>query len=730
MLDNLEEELNKEQYDAVVSKNRSLLIIAGAGTGKTRVITYRIAYLIKKYDVRPGNILAVTFTNKAAAEMKSRLYSLIGALSTALHIGTFHSICLNILKTDGHFIGMDDSYSVIDQDDRLVILKRIIKDLGIDDKRYPPRKYLHSISEFKNTMGYVNHYKPNETMLKLSLVFDKYQEQLNSSRFIDFDDMLSLVVRMFYKDSSVLEKYREIYKHILVDEYQDTNKIQSTFLSLIGKGNNICVVGDDDQSIYGWRGAEIANILNFDKEYEDVKEIKLVENYRAGQKILDIANNVIEYNINRRGKTLVSAKEIDAEIRYETLSNESLESNFIIEEIKTIFAKDRENVDIAILYRKNSQSRNFEISLNRAGIKHKVIGATSFYQRKEVKDILSYLRVYENRFDILSFRRSLKIPTRGIGDGTIDKVIIYSQTNGVDLLHSLVDSSAVSKKQQVEIDKYLQLFIKLDSIVSIRDKINYIVENIDYLLYLRQYDDIDTANKRVDNIAELYSAAVAFEESVEGVNLRDFLASTSLTSSATEEQDLTNTVKLMTIHASKGLEFDTVFITGLEEGLFPSSQSSDDGDIEEERRLCYVALTRAKRRLYLTSARERLTYGKRSRSPSSIFLREMGMVSSKSSDRLDRSVSDNYSDYGDESMSDNYSGYGNSSLSGSSDGYGGGSLSKSSSDSFSVADKVSHTVFGDGVVLSIDRSGESEKIVVHFKSSGQKKILSSFLDRR
>ena len=724
MLDNLEEELNKEQYDAVISKNRSLLIIAGAGTGKTRVITYRIAYLIKQYDVRPGNILAVTFTNKAAAEMKLRLYSLIGALSKALHIGTFHSICLNILRTDGHSIGVDESYSVIDQDDRLVIIKRIVKDLGINDKNYPPRKYLHKISEFKNTMGYVNYYKPSETMLKLSLVFDKYQEQLNSSRFIDFDDMLSLVVRMFYKEESVLEKYREIYKHILVDEYQDTNKIQSTFLSLIGKGNNICVVGDDDQSIYGWRGAEIANILNFDKEYEDVKEIKLVENYRAGQKILDIANNVIEYNINRRGKTLVSAREIDAEIRYETLSNESLESNFIIEEIKSILVKDGDQFDIAILYRKNSQSRNFEISLNRAGIKHKVIGATSFYQRKEVKDILSYLRVYENRFDILSFRRSLKTPIRGIGNSTIDKVIMYSQSNNMDLLNSLVDSGFVSKKQQAEIDKYLQLFIKLDSIVSIRDKINYIVENIDYLLYLRQYDDIDTANKRVDNIAELYSAAVAFEESVEGVSLRDFLASTALTSSATEEQDLTNTVKLMTIHASKGLEFDTVFITGLEEGLFPSSQSSDDGDIEEERRLCYVALTRAKRRLYLTSARERLTYGKRSRSPSSIFLREMGMVSSKSIDKSDgrRSMFDSYDD---NSSLKSYGSYVNSSYS-----YGSSSSKSLSSDSFSVAEKVSHTVFGDGVVLSIDRSGESEKIVVHFKSSGQKKILSSFLNKR
>jgi len=722
VLTDLDSRLNKEQYEAVVSDKRSLLVLAGAGTGKTRVITYRIAYLIKNCNVQPGNILAVTFTNKASSEMKQRLYSIIGSLASALHIGTFHSICLNILRTDGYHLGIDSHVSVIDQDDRLSILKRIIKELNIDDKRYHPRKYLHFISEFKNSINFVNMLKPNDIIDRLSLVFDIYQEELNSARQIDFDDMLALVVRLFLKEAEVLSRYQELYKYILVDEYQDTNKIQSIFLSLIGKTNNLCVVGDDDQSIYGWRGADIRNILDFDKEYEDVHEIKLLDNYRAGQKILDIANRVIENNLDRRGKRLKAAIDIDTKIISKRFPTESLESNYVSEEIYNLINhKGISCSDIAILYRTNAQSRNFEVSLNRFNIANKVIGAISFFQRKEVKDILSYLRFYDNRYDQLSFRRSIKTPLRGIGDATIDKIISNATAKEIDLFSSLLEYTDENIKHRNKLDNYLQLFIKLDTITSIKDKINEVVERIDYLSYLKQYEDIDTANKRVDNIAELYSAAVDYEGSVAELSLTDFLASTILVSSP--DGDDKSSVKLMTIHASKGLEFDTIFLTGLEEGLFPSSQSMDEGNIEEERRLCYVAITRAKRELHLTSVRDRLTYGKRKSSIESIFLSEMGLGNEL---KLDRNIfnRDNVVRLGykqDLILEDRLV---------IEEGKEINDRLSEGDNSLVVSDKVTHSIFGDGVVLSVDKRDKDSRVLVHFKSSGQKKILSSFLKKR
>ena len=708
-------QLNSEQYEAVTTTEGAVLVLAGAGTGKTRVITYRIAYIIKEKGVLPGNILAVTFTNKAAEEMKSRLKGIVGYDANSVWMGTFHSICLNILRRDGHKINLPEFFGVIDQEDRLNVIRQAVKSLGLDVKKYPPKSYLHAISSFKNTDDYVENRVPNERVPHFNDVFNAYQESLANQKVIDFDDMLALAVRLFSRNDDTLSEYRNLFKYILVDEYQDTNVVQFKLLYLLsGKTGNICVVGDDDQSIYGWRGAEVRNILEFDKVFDNVKEIKLVENYRSGSSILEKANNLIEYNRFRRGKVLKAFSDKESFVKVLKLSDEASEAVFVSDIAAQAESEGRDLSDIAVLYRTNAQSRNFEVALNKRRIAYKVVGGIGFYQRREIKDILSYLRFYDNKYDESSFRRSIKNPGRGIGDAFVDKVITAATLKNLDLLQALYEVGGTARTVEA-VKKYINIINGLDNIESIKEKIDYIVVETNYYDYLKQFEEADEASKRIDNIQELYSAAAAFQETDTKATLSDFLANTALTTSSDESS--TGAVRLMTMHAAKGLEFKTVILVGLEENLFPLGSAESDADIEEERRLCYVGITRAKEELYITYTLNRFHFGNRKLSIPSRFLREIG---AKSSGGFKQSVINTFSNIGG-TFADYIKGESPVKMV-----RGGGN----DETKFPVSSKVIHAVFGEGVVIGTEGSGDSEKSTVQFKKSGIKKILASFLKLR
>jgi DNA helicase-2/ATP-dependent DNA helicase PcrA len=693
-------ELNEEQFEAVTHCEGPLLVLAGAGTGKTRVITYRIAYLIDKINVEPYRILSVTFTNKAAEEMKFRLFNLIGSVSKTVWAGTFHSIALRILRRDGAYIGLKEGFSVVDQDDRISILRSILKELGIDTKKYTPKMYLSKISDYKNTLEFVKEIAiSDETLLNFEKVFDAYQQRMSDSNMIDFDDMLSLSIRLFMKNKDVADKYKNLFEHILVDEYQDTNLIQFVFLNILsGNKGNICVVGDDDQSIYGWRGAEIKNILEFDSVYEQVKIIKLIQNYRSDAKIIFTANSLISCNRYRRDKQLKPVSSEPGFVKLTEYYDGQNEADTIAKEILNLINLGIEHDEIAILYRTNAQSRSFEVVLNHLLIPYKVIGGIGFYQRKEIKDILSYLRVFNNKYDVQAFERSLKVPPKGIGQASVNKIINFASNNAMDLLEASKEiSNSMSSKQKNSLLNYLNLFEELKTSSSISEMIIKIVEMISYEDFVKKYDDERDAKIRMENIEELINAATEFEENNEEGSLSDFLASTTLQTSSDEPSE--KTVKLMTIHAAKGLEFHSVFLTGLEDGLFPLFRAYEDDtgmELEEERRLCYVGITRAKKRLYLSYAASRMVYGKWQNSRKSIFLHEMNIPDNKNKFSTGRKVIKSI---------------------------------KEDENELKDGSKVFHNKFGEGLVVGISGSGENAKVDVYFKTRGLKKVVASFLQK-
>lgn len=708
-------DLNDEQFEAVTAADGPVLVLAGAGTGKTRVITYRIAYMIKELNVAPGNILAVTFTNKAADEMKQRLRGLVGNIAGAVWMGTFHSVCLSILRRDGYKTGLPASFGIVDQEDRLAIIRQTVRDIGLDVKKYPPRQYLHAISAFKNTDGYVSNGLPAESLVRLGDVYRAYQENIAGQKMIDFDDMLGLVVRLLIADETTLGEYRELFRYILVDEYQDTNAVQFRLLHLLaGERGNLCVVGDDDQSIYGWRGAEVRNILEFDRVFEGVREIKLTGNYRSGGDILEKANNLIENNRFRRGKTLKACSGRTARVETVRFDDERSEAEFVADFVSRAESEGRDLSGIAVLYRTNAQSRNFEVALNKRRLAYKVTGGTGFYQRREIKDILSYLRFYDNRYDAVSFRRSVKNPGRGIGDASIDKIAAFASANNMDLLRALGEVGGTARTA-ASLKDYISVIEGLDGASGIKDKIDYVVEKTDYPEYLKQFEEPDEASRRIDNIMELYSAAAAFQEQEPGASLADFLASTALVTSGDESSS--GAVRLMTMHTAKGLEFKTVFLTGMEEGLFPLSSAEMEGEtgIEEERRLCYVGITRAMEELYITRASSRFQYGSRRLAMPSRFLRELeGKAAFRPGEKKPDALSGAGGSYAD------YAGKNPPAASaGERDGV-----------RFPVSSRVRHSVFGDGVVIASEGSGPSEKATVQFKKFGIKKILAGFLNPR
>lgn len=692
-------------------------MLAGAGTGKTRVITYRIAHLIVNKEVSAGNILAVTFTNKAAGEMKSRLHELIGGLANGVWMGTFHSICLGILRNETEYAGLPKSFSIVDQEDRLAIIRQIIKSLNIDPKQFSPKSYLHAISSYKNTENYVKNEPIEETFHLLKTVYETYKRELELQRLVDFDDMIALCVRIFANYPDILKKYQDIYKYILVDEYQDTNAVQFRLLYMLaGISGNLCVVGDDDQSIYGWRGAEVRNILEFDKVFENVKEIKLEGNYRSGKSILSIANRLIENNTYRRGKTLEASADKQSEVKKYEFYNDLEEASFTA---KTILDKHDDGIsydDMAILYRTNAQSLNFERALKMANIPHKVIGNIGFYQRREVKDILAYLKFSDNPKDEQAFFRSISVPKRGIGNSTNDKIISYAEENDITILETLETDLKFLSKSRAAVDRYIQLINDIIKCESIRDKIELILNTIKYKEYLQSLgEEPDIIDRKMENIDELISDAVRFEEQ-NGSSLSDFLASAALVSS-NDEEDIEGSVKLMTMHAAKGLEFKLVFLTGLEEGLFPLGNEDGEANIEEERRLCYVGVTRAMDTLYITRARSRIRGGRHNQSPESRFLSELQFGRSfkfnkGSTNNTFKNRSGNYADYIKNSSN-----------------YEKKEYNDDNTASFKASSKVYHSVFGEGTVLFSEGIGENEKVTVHFKKEGVKKIIANFLEK-
>lgn len=681
---NLKDMLNDEQYEAVTYTNGPLLVLAGAGTGKTRVITYRIYNLIKNESVEPEKIMAVTFTNKAASEMKHRLSSLVGQEVNNLWLGTFHSIALRLLRIECENAELPQNFGVIDQEDRLALIRDILKKLNIDSKKYPPKVYLNMISSFKNTLSYVKNLPLNEEYYMASEVFEEYNKNLKFLNMVDFDDMVSLVVRILLKNPGIAGYYQNCFKHILVDEYQDTNALQFIFLQqLTGKNGNICAVGDDDQSIYGWRGADINNILDFDKFFENTKVIKLINNYRSQQDVLIGANKLISNNRFRRGKELIPALNLKGEILTKSCYDEQEEAAWVANKIKKLVNEEGcRYSEIAVLYRTNAQSRNFEVEFNKHNIPYKVIGSIGFYQRREIKDILSYLRLFENPYDFQSFIRSIKNPSRGFGNATIDRLISYAFENNVNIFQAIsANLSSFNSKQRENLEGYLRIFEGLKELTLVSEMIDYVIKKTEYEEYLKQFEEVAVFEKRLLNLEELINSAAAMEEKG-GISLTEFLANITLVT-ATDE-DAGENVNVMTIHAAKGLEFDTVFLTGLEEGLFPLYGSMDDERaFEEERRLCYVGVTRAKRNLYLTHALSRLHYGKRVNSSASTFISEFRIPAVSLNENITKEIREGA--------------------------------------------KVRHEKFGEGIVISVTGSGDDAKVDVFFKLCGLKKIVKRFL---
>lgn len=676
--------LNEEQKKAVEYLDGPLLVLAGAGTGKTRVITYKIAYLVENCKIPASKIMAVTFTNKAAKEMHNRLKNLIGIKAQPLWAGTFHAISLRILKNEGHLLGLKPFFTIIDEEDRTSIINKILKELNIDKKQYPVKEYANLISKYKNTIDYVYDKDPIVSIYKFLEVYDRYKKYCATNNYIDFDDMLSLTLKLFIKEDPILQYYKNLFQYILVDEYQDTNILQFQFIKYISNGKNICVVGDDDQSIYSWRGADIKNILEFDKYFPETTVIKLTTNYRSGQKILDVANKLILHNKFRRGKNLKTALTQPGKVEVLKFENGETEALFVVNKTKELIANGINPSDIAVLYRTNAQSRIFETYLSNSQIPYRIVGNISFYQRKEIKDILSYLKVFDNPFDSQSLTRALKNPPNGIGDATTNKIIDNSTEKNVDLITSIKDIvNIVSKKQAEALNKFLRLMDMLKSTTDIAQMVHLVVKERDYENYLKQFDEEEyIANKRIYNIYELISAATQFVENNSDASLNDFLSTTTLITSTDELND--NAVNLITVHSAKGLEFNTLFLVGLEEGLFPLYRTySSEQELEEERRLCYVAITRAKERLYIGWAKTRLTYGKVIENNPSIFIKELTSCTSTTT-----TIDNN---------------------------------------NFRKGNYVEHEKFGKGVIIDINGSNDDAKVKIMFKNFGLKTIIAKFL---
>ena len=632
--------LNPAQREAVEKTEGPVLILAGAGSGKTRVLTTRIGHLIEDKGVQPANILAITFTNKAANEMRERVEETLESDASDMWISTFHSCCVRILRKDINRIGYNRSFVIYDSADQVTLVKECLKELNLNDKVFEPKMIISTISGAKDKLYDPKQFKAmhmnDNRMSKIADVYALYQDRLKRNSALDFDDLIFKTVELLKSDKEVLDYYRNRFKYIMVDEYQDTSKAQYELIKILAKEHqNICVVGDDDQSIYGWRGADIRNILEFEKDYDDVHVVKLEQNYRSTQIILDAANTVISNNIERKRKRLWSEKKDGELIKIQVAQDEIEESDFVADMIAKISREqNRSYKDFAVLYRANAQSRSVEDALNRSQIPYNIYGGTKFYERKEIKDLIAYLRVIQNPQDDISIKRIINVPRRGIGLRTIEKIEDRASLKQESIYSVLIDietNSEISTKARNSISEFVDNVIgtlrTMREVYPVSKLIEKVIESIDYYGYIDELykGDKEEAEERKDNVKEFISVAMEFEQNSEEKDLETFLTGVALTSESSEEEEI-DKVSLMTIHTSKGLEFPVVFIVGMEDGLFPIARavrSMSDSEIEEERRLCYVGITRAKEILYLTLTQKRTLYGKTNPSIASRFMEEL-----------------------------------------------------------------------------------------------------------
>lgn len=665
------EQLNDMQKKAVTCTEGPLLVLAGAGSGKTKVLTTRIAYLINEKNVDPSSILAITFTNKAAKEMKDRVIKLIGNIGYSMKISTFHSFGLSILKEHCDLLGYSKNFTIIDSDDSMTLIKKIVKDLNLDSKIFNSKMIRNKISGAKNELmdpaEYVR-FANTDMEEKIVLVYERYQKRLKLNNSFDFDDLLMLPIKLLKENPDVLKQYQEKFKYVMVDEYQDTNQAQYILTKMMSaKYKNICVVGDNDQSIYMFRGANYRNILNFEKDYKNTSVILLEENYRSTKNILDVANSIIKNNKSRKDKTLWTNNDDGLKIKYHRSSNEKDESFYVVSEIKKLLNNGVPLSEIAVLYRANAQSRNIEEVLLRDNIPYKVVGAFYFYNRKEIKDLIAYLKLIYNHNDDNSLTRIINVPKRGIGLKAIENL----NTKAMLEEKSLYDS--LSTQKELDFKRLIDDLSKKSETMSLTELVDCILNDSKMKEELELEKTIES-EVRLENLEEFKSITKSFEESKGIVSLGEFLEEISLVSDVEEYKNNTNVVTLMTIHSAKGLEFDNVFLIGMEEGLFPHANCLNDAEeLEEERRLCYVAVTRARKRLWLVNARSRMLYGKESYNMQSRFI-----------DEIDKENLDIDSDTEEKTFDRS-------------------SMIDESID-YKPGDKVIHDIYGEGVVIEVKSS--------------------------
>lgn len=756
-MSNLLENLNDKQQEAVEYMAGPLLILAGAGSGKTRVLTYKIAYLLEKEIVKPWQILAITFTNKAAKEMKERIEALVGQVSNDMWLGTFHSVCVRILKREIELLGYTRDFNIFDEIDKEKVIKEVMKKLNIDEKVYPVGLIKSEISKAKEAMkdevAYQKDAMGDFRKEEIAKVYNMYQETLKKNNSIDFDDIIMLTVQLFLENPDRLLYYQNKFNYILVDEYQDTNKSQFLLISMLSSATgNICVVGDESQSIYGFRGADISNILNFEQEFPNAKIVKLEENYRSTQNILNAANEVIKNNKSKIDKQLWTQNEEGDKIEYKTLNNEYEEVEYVVDEIDDICRKEHENYsNFAVLFRTNAQARVLEEVFMKAGTPYKLIGGIKFYARKEIKDIISYLKLIQNTNDNIALKRIINEPKRGIGNTALDKLDALSSEKGMSIFEFIQDSNN------------LVGFRSAGNIMSFRDMINDLIKEKDKIkvselikktLKDSGYEDMLNSEGtketeiRFDNLMEFIGVAIEFENENAENSLGDFLDSIALVSDVDNLDESTDAVTLMTMHSAKGLEFDNVFLVGMEEGLFPSKRSiEEDAQTEEERRLCYVAITRAKKHLFITNTKKRTLYGSTTYSIPSRFIDEIpeNLLSETSiENKENKGARNNQNTWLDSEykrvetylsnrnrVSENIERKVRPSIGVSVDSFlknlaGNNQVKTNNTLKYKVGMEVKHKKFGIGIIENIEPEGDDFKLEIMFDGSGFKRLMANY----
>jgi len=711
--------LNDKQKEAVLHTEGALLVLSGAGSGKTKVITHRIAHLLEK-NIPEYNILAITFTNKAAREMKERLEKILGR-ENKVWISTFHGMCVRMLRQDIYRLGYDNNFTIYDAQDSERLMKECIKELNLDEKLNPAKSMMYQIGELKNSLISPQAFEKQHGNFReetVSKIYTSYQDKLKQNNALDFDDIISKTIELFQAHMEVVERYQQKFKYIMVDEYQDTNTAQYTLVSMLADGHgNLCVVGDDDQSIYGWRGADIRNILEFEKDFNNAKVIKMEQNYRSTSNILDAANSVILNNAGRKEKKLWTDNEQGERITFYSADSDFDEGAYVATAIKERAESGSKYSDFGILYRQNSLSRTIEEQLARRGIPYRIFGGLRFYDRKEIKDVLAYLKAIHNPLDSVSLRRIVNVPKRGIGDSSVDKVSAYALEQGISLYDAMKDCEWLGSRSK-KFAEFIELMEDLKQFAQNNNVEELINEILNKTKYIQDLEKDDQLQSRQENIRELVNKAVEFEKIIDEPSLSAFLEDVSLVADIDNYSEDADTATLMTVHSSKGLEFPSVFIVGFEDGIFPSIRSnSTEKDMEEERRLCYVGITRAREKLYITSSMSRLHNGKTVYNLKSRFLKEIDKslltYANKSEKKPGISQFAGIKVFNSEKPRNVGQSY-KTDLPAPT----GKKLD------FEVGDTVNQIKYGNGIVKAINPAGADYEVTVEFEDVGAKKFMA------